>query len=82
MSELDYEDMMLNGFESVDLHRENAVLRRRLQAAEARLSANPVSNGSKGVKAERERGDKYERLYEAALDRCKVLSRKVRELSE
>ena len=79
MMELDYEDVLLNGFESVDLRRENAVLRRRLLAAETRLLANPVANGSKGVKAERERADKYERLYRVALARCEVLNRKLRE---
>jgi regulator of replication initiation timing len=81
MMGVDYEDMLLNGFESVDLRRENAVLRRRLQAAETRLLANPVANGSKGVKAERERADKYERLYRATLARCEILNRKVRELN-
>ena len=81
MMEVDYEDVLLNGFESVGLRRENIMLKRKLAETEAKLlEAQHRSSGVKGIGEERERADKNERLYRAALARCEVLNRKVREL--
>jgi len=80
--EVDYEDMLLNGFESVDLRRENTMLKRQLQETETMLlQTQHRCSGIKGIAEERERADHNERLYQAALARCKVLSRKLRELN-
>ena len=79
--DVDYEDMLLNGFESVDLRRENTMLKRQLEEAENMLlQAQHRCSGIKGIAEERERADKYESLYRAVLARCEVLNRKVREL--
>ena len=87
MAELDYEDMLLNGFESVDLRRENTMLKRKLAETEARLlQAQHSTSGLKDaggvrrrIREAEERADRLERLNTVLLQRNEILNRKLRE---
>lgn len=83
MNELEYEDVLLNGFEAVDLRRENTRLKQRLQVMEMRLrqaEAKTVPTTKKTRSDTKRRADDFEALYKATLARCEVLRRRVKEL--
>lgn len=79
---LDYEDVLLNGFEANELRRENESLRRQLETLRSALADRPQS-GKPGISDMRKRAaeaDRFERLYQITLQRCEILARKVKEL--
>ena len=81
------EDEILDAYgvlDDLEVSRKLEACQRRVVVLEARLRDRPVRTTvrqSTSVRHWREEADKYERLYRAALARCEILNRKVRDLN-